>query len=176
VTPPAVRAAWRTPRAKPGCARRVASDAGTRRWLSLLTLLAALLLAAPVGAQQRTSLPDIEDEVMCVECGTVLSVSNSPVAQQERDFIRRQVAAGRTKEQIKAALVAEYGEDVLAEPERSGFNLALWLVPIALVLLAAVGIGFAVRRWRGRESAAEEEPPPPLSPEDARRLDAELGL
>ena len=76
---------------------------------------------------------------MCVECGTVLSVSNSPVAQQERDFIRRQVAAGKTKEQIKAALVAEYGEDVLAEPERSGFNLALWLVPIALVLLAATG-------------------------------------
>ena len=143
--------------------------------LALLTLLAALLLAAPAAAQ-RTSLPDIEDEVMCVECGTVLSVSNSPVAQQERDFIRRQVAAGKTKEQIKAALVAEYGEDVLAEPERSGFNLALWLVPIALVLLAAVGIVFAVRRWRGRESAAEEEPPPPLSPEDARRLDAELGL
>ena len=143
--------------------------------LALLTLLAALLLAAPAAAQ-RTSLPDIEDEVMCVECGTVLSVSNSPVAQQERDFIRRQVAAGKTKEQIKAALVAEYGEDVLAEPERSGFNLALWLVPIALVLLAAVGIVFAVRRWRGRESAAEEEPPPPLSPADARRLDAELGL
>ena len=77
---------------------------------------------------------------MCVECGTVLSVSNSPVAQQERDFIRRQIAAGKTKEQIKAALVAEYGEDVLAEPERSGFNLALWLVPIALVLLAAGAI------------------------------------
>ena len=29
---------------------------------------------------------------------------------------------------------------MLAEPERSGFNLALWLVPIALVLLAAGGI------------------------------------
>jgi cytochrome c-type biogenesis protein CcmH/NrfF len=143
------------------------------RLAALLTLLAALLLAAPASAQ-RASLPDIEDEVMCVECGTVLSVSNAPVAQQERDFIRRMVAAGKTKEQIKAALVAEYGEDVLAEPERSGFNLALWLVPIALVLLAAAGIGVAVRRWRGREAAEDEPPPPPLSPEDTRRLDAEL--
>ncbi len=143
------------------------------RLAALLTLLAALLLAAPASAQ-RASLPDIEDEVMCVECGTVLSVSNAPVAQQERDFIRRMVAAGKTKEQIKAALVAEYGEDVLAEPERSGFNLALWLVPIALVLLAAAGIGVAVRRWRGRAAAADEPPPPPLSPEDTRRLDAEL--
>ena len=152
----------------------MASDAGASCRLALLTLLAALLLAAAPAQAQRASLPDIEDEVMCVECGTVLSVSNSPVALQERDFIRRQIAAGKTKEQIKAALVAEYGEDVLAEPDRSGFNLALWLVPIALVLAAAIGIAFAVRRWRGREAAADEELPAPLSPEDARRLDAEL--
>ena len=45
--------------------------------------LAALAFAAPAAAQ-KASLPDIEDEVMCVECGTVLSVSNSPVATQER--------------------------------------------------------------------------------------------
>ncbi len=78
-----------------------------------------LALAAP----QAASLPDIEDEVMCVECGTVLSVSNSPVAQQERDFIREQIAAGKDKEQIKQALVAEYGEEVLADPGTGGFNL-----------------------------------------------------
>ena len=60
---------------------------------------------------------------MCVECGTVLSVSSSPVAQQERDFIREQIAAGKDKEQIKPALVAEYGEEVLADPGTGGFNL-----------------------------------------------------
>ena len=138
--------------------------------LALLTLLAALLLAAPAQAQ-RTSLPDIEDEVMCVECGTVLSVSNSPVAQQERDFIRRQVAAGKTKDQIKAALVDEYGEDVIADPKTPW----MWLVPVITALVAATGIGFAIRRWRGRGPTAEPVLPPPLSPEDARRLDAELG-
>jgi len=144
--------------------------------LALLTLLALLALCAPAGAQPaRASLPDVEDEVMCVECGTVLSVSTSPVALQERDFIRRQIALGKDKEQIKAALVAEYGPDVLAEPERTGFNLALWLVPIVLVLLAVAGIGVAIRRWRGSERH-EDELPPPLSAEDARRLDGELGL
>jgi len=141
--------------------------------LLALTLAALLALAAPAAAQ-KASLPDIEDEVMCVECGTVLSVSSSPLAQQERQFIREQIAAGKTKEQIKAALVAEYGPDVLAEPERKGFNLALWLVPIALVLLAAGAIAVALRRWRAGDRAAEPELPPPLSPEDARRLDAEL--
>ncbi|HWK29637.1 MAG TPA: cytochrome c-type biogenesis protein [Solirubrobacter sp.] len=134
----------------------------------LLTFVAAATAAAP------PSLPDIEDEVMCVECGTVLSVSNSPVAQQERDFIRKQIAAGKTKQQIKAALVDEYGEGVLARPEADGFNAALWLVPIGLVLAAAAGIAVALRRWRRRTPTAPADLPPPLNPEDAARLDAEL--
>jgi cytochrome c-type biogenesis protein CcmH len=135
--------------------------------------LAAILVVFALFAPQA-SLPDIEDEVMCVECGTVLSVSNSPVANQERAFIRQQITAGKDKQQIKDALVAEYGEHVLADPGTSGFNKTLWLVPIALALAAAVGIGVALRRWRGRAPATEDELPPELSPEDAQRLDAEL--
>jgi cytochrome c-type biogenesis protein CcmH len=138
----------------------------------LATLLAFAALASPASAQ-RASLPDIEDEVMCVECGTVLSVSSSPVAQQERAFIREQIAAGKDKAQIKAALVDEYGEEVLATPEADGFNAALWVVPIVLVVLAAGGVGIALWRWRAND-IVEPELPPELSAEDARRLDAEL--
>lgn len=142
---------------------------------ALVTLLAALLLvvAAPATAQEA-SLPDIEDEVMCVECGTVLSVSNSPVAMQERQFIRDQIAQGKSKDEIKDALVDEYGEAVLADPGTEGFNATLWVVPILVTLLALAGIVFAVRKWRGRTPTTEPELPPPLSAEDASRLDAEL--
>jgi len=140
----------------------------------LAILLAALVLAAPALAFQAASLPDIEDEVMCVECGTVLSVSNSPVAMQERQFIRDQIALGKSKDEIKAALVDEYGEEILADPGTGGFNATLWLVPILVALVALVGVMFAVRTWRGRTPADEPELPPPLSPEDARRLDTEL--
>jgi cytochrome c-type biogenesis protein CcmH len=137
-------------------------------------LLAVLAFAAPASAQApRASLPDIEDEVMCVECGTVLSVSSSPVAEQERAFIREQIAAGKDKAQIKAALVDEYGENVLAQPGSDGFDAVVWIVPVVLVILAVVGIGIAVKRWRG-VTPPQEELPPPLSPEDARRLDGEL--
>ena len=38
--------------------------------------------AAALAATPRTSLPDVEDEVMCVECGTALDVSQSPVANR----------------------------------------------------------------------------------------------
>jgi len=136
--------------------------------MRLAALGIALILA--VAAAPQASLPDIEDEVMCVECGTVLSVSNSPVAQQERQFIREQIVAGRNKEQIKAALVDEYGDEVIASPKTPW----LWLVPVVVAIAAAIGIGFAIRRWRGRTPPEEPELPPPLSAEDARRLDAEL--
>ena len=46
---------------------------------------------------------------MCVECGTALNVSTSPVADREREFIRRRIAEGKSKAEIKAALVEEYG-------------------------------------------------------------------
>ena len=54
------------------------------RVAALLVLLALLAPPAALAATPRTTLPDVEDEVMCVECGTALNVSTSPVADQER--------------------------------------------------------------------------------------------
>jgi cytochrome c-type biogenesis protein CcmH len=133
--------------------------------------LALVLLVLAAGGP--ASLPDIEDEVMCVECGTALNVSTSAVADQERAFIRRQIAMGKDKEEVKAALVDEFGPSVLAEPEEKGFSLAAYLVPIALALLAVAGLAVAARRWRRRPDAAATAPEP-LADDDARRLDAEL--
>ena len=135
----------------------------------LIALL--LLVGLTAAAEPQTTLPDVEDEVMCVECRTALNVSNAPVADQERAFIRARIAEGMTKEEIKAALVEEYGPDVLAEPPSEGFDVAAWLVPAGLVALAALGIVLVARRWRGTDGAAAG---PELDPEDARRLDAEL--
>jgi cytochrome c-type biogenesis protein CcmH/NrfF len=143
-------------------------------------VLLALALAAPApaaAAEPRTTLPDVEDEVMCVECGTALNVSSSPVADQEREFIRRRVAEGMTKDEVKAALVEEYGEQVLAEPKGDGFEVAAWAVPGGLVLTALLGVGYAARRWRRGGRAPEATPAaaaPPLDPAETRRLDADL--
>ena len=99
---------------------------------ALLAALLALALLAPAAAAAapRASLTDIEDEVMCLECGTALNVSNSAVADQEREFIAELIAQGKTKQQVKDALVAEYGPRVLAEPSDDGFELTAWLVPL----------------------------------------------
>jgi cytochrome c-type biogenesis protein CcmH len=146
--------------------------------LLLACLALAVLPANALAAAPRASLPDIEDEVMCVECGTPLEVSQSPVAQQERRLIRREIAQGRTKEQIKASLVDEYGPAVLAEPQGGGVSLAVWWVPVILVVLGGAGAVLAARRWRRRAAAAPgtgaAAAGPPLDAAEARRLDAEL--
>ena len=143
----------------------------------LLALLLALVLApAAVAAEPRTTLPDVEDEVMCVECGTALNVSTSPVADREREFIRRRIEEGMSKPEIKAALVEEYGPKVLAVPEGGGFDVAAWLVPGLLCLIALIGVGIAALRWRGGDSDEPDEADagPELDPDDRRRLGADL--
>ena len=154
----------------------------------LLTLAIALLAAAgpvaPAGAQEpavepQASLPDIEDEVMCPVCGTLLELaSEAPQAQRERAFIRELIAQGYTKDEIKDALVAEFGEEVLATPDTEGFDLAAWLVPAAALLGGAVAIAVGLRRWRGSDGGPGEgrggSRAEPLSRGDTDKLDADL--
>ena len=147
--------------------------------LAGLTLALFACVSPAAAATPRTSLPDIENEVMCVECGTALFVSQSPVADRERAFIRARIAQGQSKQEIKDALVAEYGPAVLATPQDRGFDLSASLVPWLLAALGLVGVAFAAWRWRRRPGGAEPEPTaddpgPPLDAEDARRLDADL--
>ena len=138
----------------------------------LAAALAAIALLAPAASAQEASLTDIEDEVMCPICGTLLELSEAPQAERQRDLIRRLIAQGRSKEEIKEVLVAEYGEEVLATPESSGFDLAAWVIPIAGLAAALAALGVWLRR-RGN-TGAEEAPPPPLDAADAERLERDI--
>lgn len=145
--------------------------------LAALTALATLLLAAPaLAAAPRTSLPDVEDEVMCPICGTLLQLAESPQAERERAFVKRQIAAGRGKEEVKDALVAQYGPAVLALPRGSGFDLSAYLVPAIAFLVALLALAASVWRWRRAGSDDGTGPPDASGPdaEDAARLDADL--
>ena len=135
--------------------------------------LVALALVAPAwaGAQQAT-LPDIEDEVMCPICGTTLELSDSPQAERQRELIRGLIAQGKSKEEIKDALVAEYGEDVLALPDSEGFDLAAWVIPALGIGIAVAAVGFAIARLARRRDREVAEPE--IEPGDAARLERDM--
>ncbi len=139
-----------------------------------LVVLAALAPAA--AAEQRASLTEIEKQVMCPVCGTLLQLAESPQAQREKAFIRRLIAEGKTESQIKDALVAEYGNEVLALPQGSGFSLSAYVVPIVAFIVAALALAMGVMRWRRAGDGKGEEDTPDVGPkgEDADRLDADL--
>jgi len=128
--------------------------------------------AAESGA--RASLADIEDEVMCPICGTTLQLSQSPQADRERAFIQRLVAQGRTKDEIKDALVAEYGSEVLALPDTEGFDLAAWVVPGVAIVVAGIAIALGLRRWRRDGGWVGSEEPAAIDPDEDDRLDRDL--
>jgi cytochrome c-type biogenesis protein CcmH len=148
---------------------------------ALLTLaLVAVLAPFPaLAATPRTNLPAIEQQVMCVVCKTPLSVANGPQADAERRQIRLLIAHGLNEGQIKDALVAQYGERVLALPHAGGFNLAVYLVPAALLALGLAVLAIALPRWRRRAhvpAAAWPAAPagPPPSVEEMQRVEQEL--
>jgi cytochrome c-type biogenesis protein CcmH len=144
---------------------------------SLAAVLVALLALAPAAgaAEPRASLPDIEDEVMCTICGTLLELADNSQADRERAFIRSLIDQGLTKDQIKDALVREYGQSVLATPDDSGFDLTAWLLPVLAGAGGIAGLGFAIRRWRRERPEPDDgEAPGRLGGSDAERLDADL--
>jgi len=141
---------------------------------------AALPAAAPAATEaQRATLHEIEGEVMCPVCGELLELTESPQAQREKVFIARLLAAGRSKQEVKDALVAQYGEEVLALPKGSGFNLSAYLVPIVAFIVAIVALALGVLKWRragGGGGGPGGGRPAPVGPssEDSERLDADL--
>jgi cytochrome c-type biogenesis protein CcmH len=128
------------------------------RKVALLAVLALVTLPAAAAAQDcpKTTLADIEDEVMCPICGTPLGLaSEAPQAQRERAYIERLIAQCKSKDEVKQALVAEFGDSVLALPGDQGDDslrdVLVYVVPGLGILLAAGGIAFAVVRWRRRD-------------------------
>jgi cytochrome c-type biogenesis protein CcmH len=149
------------------------------RHLAALTGIAVILSAgtgAAAAAAPRASLPDIENDVMCVSCREPLAVAQSPQAYAERNYIRELIAQGKTKSQIEQALVAQYGPAVLGRPPAHGFNLTVYVLPPALLLVGVVVLALTLPRWRRRAAAGADEGTgaAPLAADESRRLDEDL--
>ncbi|MEY2534002.1 MAG: cytochrome c-type biosis protein CcmH [bacterium] len=146
------------------------------RLLALVAVLALAMAPAASAATPKASFNDLENEVMCDVCNVPLNIAEAPRAAQQRREIKQLIAQGLTKDQIKSELVRRYGPAILASPPGTGFSLAVYVVPPAVVLALLAGLALLLPRWRRRRSApaVEEDRAAELSPADARRLDEDL--
>ena len=144
-------------------------------WLAVALAVALLgAVSQASAATQRTTLYEVESQVMCVTCGIPLLEAQSPQADDERRYIQTLVDQGRTAGYIKAQLVRQYGNAVLALPPANGFNVAVYVVPAAVVVALLALVALLLPRWRRRRRAPAAPAAAALSAEDAARLDADL--
>jgi cytochrome c-type biogenesis protein CcmH len=147
----------------------------------LLALVAAVALAAPLtqavaSVAPRVSLLAIERQAMCVTCKVALDESDAPQADREREYIQSLIDRGEGEAEIKRSLVAQYGPTVLALPSAQGFDLTVYLVPLAVFLALLATLSVLLPRWRrhARAQAGSVPDAAQLDPADAARLEADL--
>lgn len=68
--------------------------------------------------------------------------------------IQRLVEGGYSGDEIMAAMTQTYGDFILMQPRKQGFNLLAWFAPFAAIALGAVAIGALLRGWRRNADVA----------------------
>ena len=127
------------------------------RGLSLL--LACALGMAALGARGDPALDArlkaLENDLRCLVCqNQTLAESNAPLAEDLRKELRELAQAGKTDDDIRAYLVARYGDFVLYKPPVKGTTYLLWFGPFVL-LAAGIAVWVTVLRRRARMPADE---------------------
>jgi cytochrome c-type biogenesis protein CcmH len=120
-----------------------------------------LLAAAPrpvfaVEANEMLADPALETrarslsaQFRCLVCqNESIDESNAELAHDLRVLIREQVKAGRSDAEIRAFLIARYGEFVLLKPSFGRETYLLWLGPFLVLAAGALAIAYARRRRR----------------------------
>ena len=141
------------------------------RWVLILLVMLALLAPAAraLAVQPDEMLPDpaletraraLSKELRCMVCqNQSIDDSDAPLARDLRILVREHLRAGETDQQVLDFLIARYGEFVLLRPRFSPHTVLLWLTPLGVLVIGALGIAMSARRQRkseGNLTASEE--------------------
>jgi len=140
---------------------------------ALALLLAAAGAARAVEPSEMLKDPVLEararaisKELRCLVCqNQSIDDSGADLAHDLRVIVRERLTAGDSDEQVKAYLVARYGDFILLDPPFKAKTLLLWGGPALVLLLGAGAIVFAYRRRR-----LDAAPPAALSEDEKKRL------
>ncbi len=148
-----------------------------RALLLVLAVVLTPILAAPVGAVEPDEILDdpvleararaLSQNIRCLVCqNQPIDSSNAELARDLRILVRDLLVEGKTDDEVKAFLVARYGDYVLFDPPMKLTTYALWFGPALILLLGGFGV---FRFFSGARRAPSA--PAPLSDEERARLD-----
>lgn len=141
---------------------------------ALLFCVASLpLMATPpmpaMNPGQKSVYTKLCQEVVAPCCWTqTLTSHQSGAADEVRVRIANGIVAGKTPEQIRADLVAEYGERILAFKSADQQAMVLFAVPVVVLIAGGFLLAFYLRRMRRRPQLAPSTgtAAPPFNDED----------
>ncbi len=151
--------------------------------LLFITILASLFVVSAVFAQDDqpgnptdNDVNRVAKQLYCPVCpNTPLDVCETQACQDWRAQIRDQLAEGWTDQQIIDYFVAQFGERVLAEPQRKGFTSLVWLLPVIAVLLGIAIVYEILKNWRAQVPILESSPPLPQIPDEIlKKIEREI--
>ena len=116
--------------------------------------LALAILLATTPLSLAADVKGVGLALMCIcGCNQVLGTCHHPGGQicptsgGMIKEVEREVASGKTDEEVLAHFAEKYGMAVLAASPVSGFNLAAWLMPFAALLIGTVVAVHFIRRF-----------------------------
>lgn len=137
---------------------------------ALLALLLLVLLSVPALAVRPDELladPGLEARareisagLRCLVCqNQSIDDSDADLAHDLRVLVRERLTAGDTDDQVRAYLVARYGEYVLLNPVMAPHTLLLWVAAPVVLVIGGIVVVLAARRKRvaGQAALTDEE-------------------
>jgi cytochrome c-type biogenesis protein CcmH len=122
--------------------------------LLFVLVVPSLTIAQIENTADKTALQtSIQNELACFcGCGMTIQGCLGGMTCSESKAVSKQVASlledGKTKTQVLQAMVAQYGERILAAPTKEGFNLTAWILPFVALLIGGVIVAKVIARWK----------------------------
>jgi cytochrome c-type biogenesis protein CcmH/NrfF len=125
--------------------------------ISVIVIGVALLFQVLTATAFALDVNDVASEFICnCGCNQMLPACEMDCGKKIRSDIKNKIQSGMDKGQIIQYMKTTYSEDILAAPERSGFNWVAWITPFAVVIIGGVAIERTIRRWTGRRNSGAD--------------------
>ncbi len=114
-------------------------------------------IAAPGERTLDQRVSDVASQLKCPVCSNEsVDSSSASISEQMRQVIRQQLQSGKSEQEVLRYFEQAYGSSILLTPPRQGFTLLAWWVPVAILLIGIVLLGFLARGWRKPTANATE--------------------
>ena len=142
--------------------------------ITLIILSGTLSVSlAEEGEKFSARFRKLSDELRCPTCqGLSVKDSEAGFSNSIKDKIRELMKNGKSDEEIIAYFMKRYGEWILRSPTKQGFNLLLWILPGAGIV---IGLFVVFLRAKRRTNNPENEELAQLTAEEERKIKEDLG-